>query len=91
MAYYYNSSYEHRALNLDVHIYEFEVSEMHRDFDKNGGVDWRQTHSNMMYSKKDYGKPTIIAIVSTDAIKASIEILDMGYTPVKLLNPKAHD
>lgn len=76
---------------LDIHIYEFEVSEMHREFDKDEGVDWRQTHSNIMYSKGGYGKPTIIALVSTDAIKASIELLDMGYTPVKLLNPKAHD
>lgn len=82
MAYYYNSSYEHRALNLDIHIYEFEVSEIHRDGDK---------HPSIMYSKGGYGKPTIIALVSTDAIKASIELLDMGYTPVKLLNPKAHD
>ena len=82
MAYYYNSSYEHRALNLDVHIYEFEVSEMHRDDDK---------HPSIMYSKGGYGKPTIIALVSTDAIKASIELLNMGYTPVRVLNPKEHD
>lgn len=85
MAYYYNSSYKHRVLNLDVHIYEFEVSEIHRDDDK------AHKHPSIMYSKGGYGKPTIIALVSTDAIKASIELLDMGYTPVKLLNPKAHD
>ena len=71
------------AYMLDVHIYEFEVSEIHRDI--------HRTHSNMMYSKGGYGKPTIIALVSTDAIKASIELLDMGYTPVRLLNPKEHD
>lgn len=85
MAYYYNSSYKERALNLDVHIYEFEVSEVHRDEDK------AHKHPSMMYSAGGYGKPTIIALVSTNAIKASIELLDMGYTPVKLLNPKAHD
>ena len=85
MAYYYNSSYEHRALNLDIHIYEFEVSEIHRDDDK------AHKHPSIMYSKGGYGKLTIIAIVSTDAIKASIELLDMGYTPVRLLNPKKHD
>ena len=76
---------------LDIHIYEFEVSEIHRDIHGVGTIDWRQDHPSMMYSKGGYGKPTIIAIVSTDAIKASIELLDMGYTPVKLLNPKSHD
>lgn len=73
------------AYMLDVHIYEFEVSEIHRDGDK------AHKHPSIMWSKGGYGKPTIIALVSTDAIKASIELLDMGYTPVRLLNPKEHD
>lgn len=69
--------------DIQVHIYEFEVSEIHRDGDKH--------QQGFLYSKGGYGNPTIIAIVSTDAIRASIEILDMGYTPVRLLNPKEHD
>jgi hypothetical protein len=65
-----------------VHIYEFEVSEIHRDDIK---------HPSIIYARGRYGSPTVIGVISTSAIKASIEILDMGYTPVKLLNPKQHD
>jgi hypothetical protein len=68
-----------------MHIYEFEVSEIHRIKDA------AHKHSSIMFTTGGYGKPIVVALVSTTAIRASIELLDMGYTPVKLLNPKEHD
>jgi hypothetical protein len=81
----HNNRHEAIHRHIQVHIYEFEVSEDHRD-----KPDFK-TLDNMMWSKGGYGSPTIVGLVSTSAIKASIELLDMGYTPVKLLNPREHD
>ena len=79
----HNNRHEPIHRHIEVHIYEFEVSEDHRDI--------KHHEITVMYTAGGYGKPTIVGLVSTSAIKASIELLDMGYTPVKLLNPKEHD
>lgn len=71
--------------NIHIHVYEFEVSEMHRLKDA------AHKHPSIMFTTGGYGKPIVVALVSTSALSASIELLDMGYTPVKVLNPKEHD
>ena len=76
--------------SFTVHVYQFEVSEIHQDVD----MKWLKNNSSVLsYTKSRYDEidAITISLISTSAIKASIELLDMGYTPVRLLNPKAHD
>lgn len=68
------------------YIYQVEVSKIHR-------VEHLGINPDGTRSIKALADPKVytISYSAPDAITALINLIDMGYTPVKVLNPQIHD
>lgn len=64
------------------HVYQFEVSKTLRG---------NRVELPSFIHYMPYTSHAVVALYANSALSASIDLIEMGYTPVKLLTPQEHD